>query len=167
MKTLTKLIFVLLLCSSCQSLKVAKFDSYSFEKTIELKMKTLALMDKSTERYSNNAIQTKILLLELQLHTDYEKSKAHNEITIELWKNLTNEESSYIISYFKLWKDKEKLTPEFIQEAKKQTNEAFDKIITLETKKEKDNGYTKTNFRHQKPSTPIVKGKSITSVPKN
>lgn len=137
MKTITKLFFLLLVCNSCQSIKMAKFDSYSFEKTIELKTKTLAVLDKSIENYSENAIRAKILLLELQVHYDYEKSKAHNELSAKQWENLINPESSLLIKYLMLWRTNEKLSPEFIQEAKKLINEAFDKIITLETKKEK------------------------------
>jgi hypothetical protein len=167
MQTITKLIFALLLCNSCQSLNVASFDPYSFEKTIELKNKTTQLLERSTETYANNSKVVESLLQELQTHYDYENSKANNHITIALWERMTNKETSFIRSYFGLWKTKEKLSTDFINEAIKQTNEAFDKIITLETKKEQNNGYSKTNFRHQKSFTTIIKREPITSVSKN
>lgn len=126
---------VLLLFTSCQSINVAGFDSYSFEKTTYLKNKTLKLIEKSNESFTKNSQEIDILFLELETQYDYEKLKPNNQFTIAIWERLTNKETSFLRNYFILWEKKEKLSSEFMNQAIKQTNEAFEKIIALETKK--------------------------------
>ncbi|WDO13779.1 hypothetical protein MH928_03540 [Flavobacterium sp. WW92] len=54
-----------------------------------------------------------------------------------MWKVLTDEEKNLLSGFFKRWKEKESLSPVFLQESKKQVLEALDLLIQYEIKKDK------------------------------
>lgn len=137
MKTILKCLSITLLLISCKSLNVSKFDTYSFEKTNELKVKTHKLITNSKNNFSNHSVEAENLLTELNTQYVYEKGRLNNTTSIEMWETLAHNESSIIKSYVKLWKSKEKMTPYMIEESTKQCDEAFDKIIQLESNKPK------------------------------
>ncbi|MCY1481855.1 hypothetical protein D9M68_153960 [compost metagenome] len=68
---------------------------------------------------------------------EYEKNKPDNEITFAMWKVLTDKEKNLLSGFFKHWKEKESLSPVFLQESKKQVLEALDLLIQYEIKKDK------------------------------
>lgn len=135
MKKIAKYLFVFALVVSCKSLNISKFDSYSFEKTNELKTKTHQLIVNSKDAFSTHTSDTENLLKELNTQYVYETSRTNNTNTIAMWETLSNSDSSLIKSYLDLWKKKEKMNPVMIEESIKQCDEAFDKIIKLESNK--------------------------------
>ena len=137
MKTILKFLSISLLLISCKSLNVSKFDSYSFEKTNELKAKTHQMIINSKDNFANHSTEAENLLTELNTQYVYEKGRLNNTTSIEMWEALSHNESSIVKSYIKLWKSKEKMTPYMIEESTKQCDEAFDKIIQLESNKPK------------------------------
>lgn len=139
MKTLkTKLIlFTLMAIASCQSIKTALFDHYSYQKTTAIKTEMLLLMDKSDFAYELQKENVAQLLLEIAKLKEYERNKPNNEITYEMWNLLTDTEKNLIGGYFKFWEEKQTLSPEFTQEAKIQITEALDVLIQYEIKKDK------------------------------
>lgn len=139
MKTLkTKLIlFTLMVMASCQSIKTALFDHYSYQKTTAIKTEMLLLMDKSDFAYELQKENVAQLLLEIAKLKEYERNKPNNEITYEMWNLLTDTEKNLIGGYFKFWEEKQTLSPEFTQEAKIQITEALDVLIQYEIKKDK------------------------------
>ncbi|MDI9309520.1 MAG: hypothetical protein QM535_04845 [Limnohabitans sp.] len=137
MKTILKFLSISLLLISCKSLNVSKFDSYSFEKTNELKAKTHQMIINSKDNFANHSTEAENLLTELNTQYVYEKGRLNNTTSIEMWEALSHNESSIVKSYIKLWKSKEKMTPYMIEESTKQCDEAFDKIILLESNKPK------------------------------
>ena len=139
MKTL-KITFILLTMvalTSCQSLKTAIFDQYSYQKTTELKVETLSVMGNATTMYKNQEEIVKKLLLDIEKLKEYEKNKPNNEITFAMWTIFTDKEKNLVGGFFKLWEEKQTLSPVFIEESKKQITEAFDLLIQYEIKKDK------------------------------
>ena len=139
MKTLkiNIIILTMVLVTSCQSLKTTIFDQYSYQKTTELKVETLSVMGNATTMYKNQEEIVKKLLLDIEKLKEYEKNKPNNEITFAMWTIFTDKEKNLVGGFFKLWEEKQTLSPVFIEESKKQITEAFDLLIQYEIKKDK------------------------------
>jgi len=140
MKKTTNLIaatLFLMAMISCESTRTAVFDQYSYQRTTELKVEASRLMDKATMPYASHAAETEALFLNIAKLMEYEKNKPDNEITFALWNVMTDEEKNLLAGFFKRWKEKETLSPAFLQESKKQVVEAMDLLIQYEIKKDK------------------------------
>ena len=139
MKTLkiNLVLLTMILLSSCQSLKTALFDQYSYQKTTELKVETLTIMESATATYKNQEETINKLLLDIEKLKEYEKNKPNNEITYAMWTIFTAKEKNLVGGFFKLWEEKQTLSPTFVEESKKQITEAFDLLIQYEIKKDK------------------------------
>lgn len=138
MKKSPFLIILMVVLSSCTATKTALFDHYSYQKATEIKVETSNLMDKSSTSYTDNKIAVEKLLLEVQKLVEYEKNKPNNEITFAMWTILNDKEKNLLAGFFSRWQEKEKLSPAFAIEAKKQTMEALDLLIQYEVKKDKE-----------------------------
>ncbi len=130
-------LFLTLAILSCNVTKTATFDHYSYQKTTELKVESLQLIDKGTTSYQENVQQINTLLLNIEKLKEYEKNKPDNEITFAMWKILSDEEMNLLGGFFKRWKDAGQLSPAFVSEAKKQVMDAMDLLIQYEIKKDK------------------------------
>lgn len=139
MKTLKTNIILLamVVLTSCQSLKTSIFDQYSYQKTTELKVETLSLMENASSQYENHKETVAKLLLDIEKLKEYEKNKPNNEITFTMWTIFTDKEKNLVGGFFKSWQEKQTLSPTFVEESKKQIEEAFDLLIQYEIKKDK------------------------------
>ena len=138
MKTV-KIYIVLLtmvLVTSCQSLKTAIFDQYSYQKTTELKVESLMLMENASLSYEDYKESVEKLLLDIEKLKEYEKNKPDNEITFTMWNIFSDKEKNLVAGFFKLWKEKQTLSTSFVEESKKQIETAFDLLIQYEIKKD-------------------------------
>jgi hypothetical protein len=142
MKTLQlKLVFLitfsLSLLISCTATKTALYDQYSYQKTTELRVEADAVMQNATTPYATHVAEVESLLLETAKITEYEKNKPNNEITYAMWKVLADKEKNLLAGFFKRWEQKEKFSPIFLEESKKQVLDAIDLLIQYESKKDK------------------------------
>ena len=141
MKTIRKNMMLFFFMSfaavSCESTRTAVFDQYSYQKMTELKVEASKLMDKATTPYAKNQQEAEAFFLQVEKLIEYEKNKPDNEITFAMWKLLTDEEKNLLSGFFKRWREKESLSPVFLQESKKQVMEAIDMLIQYEIKKDK------------------------------
>lgn len=126
-----------MLFNSCNTLKTAVYDQYSYQKSIEIKIEASHLMDKAVNEYSTNIAAIESLNLDIEKIVEYEKNKPNNEITYAMWKILSDKEKHLLSGFFVRWKEKGKMSPFFIKEAKGQVMEALDLLIQYEGKKDK------------------------------
>jgi hypothetical protein len=141
MKYLKHISIILLFSSllfSCNSLKTAIYDQYSYQKSIDIKVEASDVIDKATTSYSDNIEVIEHLNLEIQKIVEYEKNKPNNEITYAMWQLLSDKEKNLLSGFFKRWKEKGTLSQFFITEAKGQIMEAMDLLIQYEAKKDKE-----------------------------
>ena len=140
MKALKSLYLILIfpvVIFSCQSVKTALYDQYSYQQTTAIKVEASYIMDKATTPYSENKQIVEKLLLDIDKLVEYEKNKPNNEITFAMWKILTDKEKNLLAGFFKRWEEKGSLSPVFLQEGKKQVTDALDLLIQYEVKKDK------------------------------
>ena len=147
MKTLK--IYFILLCTvttitSCTSTS-SLYDHYTYTETIEIKLQTLSLMDKSDDAFSSHENEVIAVKNRLEKMLIYETGKGKNEITKKMWEVLNND-NKLVKSYLTLWEQKGSLNTAFIQEAKTQIEEAFNILIQYEEKKDTTTEKAVTNF---------------------
>lgn len=147
MKTLK--IYFIFLCtvttiSSCTSTS-SLYDHYTYTETIEIKLQTLSLMDKSDTAFSTHENEVIALKNDLEKMLIYETGKGKNEITQKMWEVLNND-NKLVLSYLTLWEQKGSLNTAFIEEAKPQIEEAFNILIQYEEKKDTNSESAVTNF---------------------
>lgn len=139
-------VFVTFLMVSCQSLKTAVYDQYSYQQAISLKVESDALIDKATNVFSDHEEAVTTLRLELKKLVEYEKNKPNNSISYAMLQLMANEDRSLLAGFLKRWKDEEQLSQTFTTEAKAQIMEAFDLIIKYEADKNKTNSSNILDF---------------------
>ncbi|WP_130734863.1 hypothetical protein [Flavobacterium sp. J27] len=130
-------LFFLLVLASCQAIKTAVYDQYSYQKTTELKVETLLVMDNATTSFEEHKEMVEKVLLDMEKLKEYEKNKPNNEITFSMWSIMTDSEKNLASGFFKRWQEKQILSPVFVSESKKQIEEAFNLLIEYEVKKDK------------------------------
>ncbi|WP_407557697.1 hypothetical protein [Winogradskyella sp. 4-2091] len=145
-KSFVGIAFVAMVLVSCQSLKTAVFDQYSYQQAISLKVEGLNLMDEAVNDFTQHAAEVKTLRLDLQKIMEYEKNKPDNEVSYAMWKSIANEERNLLAGFLKRWKEKNQLSQVFIDEAKIQVSESIDLIIKYEGQKNKTNETKILNF---------------------
>lgn len=94
------------LVTACASL----YDPITYSETINVKNLTLDVMDKSNEPYASHTTEVAQVEAKLVDRLKYEEAKKKNEVSTKMWK-LFNKEDKLVRSYFKLWKEKETLSP--------------------------------------------------------
>ena len=121
------------------------YDHYTYTETIETKLSTVTLMEKGTTPYSENLDEITDLKNQYKKMVIYENGKNANRITTEMWE-LMIDDKHLVGSYIKLWEDKETLNSLFIDEAIPQIEEAFDLMLSYESKKDKKSENALVNF---------------------
>lgn len=136
------LIYALLFCSvlvtSCNSIKTAIFDQYSYQQDVSLKIETKVLLQHATEDYAPYQAQVESLLVEMEKMEEYEKNKPDNDISFQMWQLMTDTDKNSVAGLFKRWKEKGQLSTTFNTEASQQIMEAFDALIQYEVSKDKE-----------------------------
>lgn len=137
LKIISSLLFLFTITTSCESIKTAMYDQYSYQQTTAIKVEALSVMNKATTPFSNNKEVVEKLLLDVDKLVEYEKNKPNNEITYAMWQILMNKEKNLLRGFFKRWEEKGSFTPVFLEESKKQVTDALDLLIQYEVKKDK------------------------------
>ena len=76
------------------------------------------------------------VILDLNKAYEYDKGRARNQITVTLWTKLLSPDDLFG-AFIRQWKSKGQLHPGYIEEKKKNVENAFDQIIQLEQGKQK------------------------------
>lgn len=136
-----------LFITSCNVFKTALYDQYSYEKVTSLKVESLHLMSEAEKPYAEFDEQVKQLVIEIEKLTEYEKNKPNNELSYGMLQLLKDPEKSLLGGFFKRWEEKNTLSKVFVDESKKQVEEAFDLLIKYESSKDKEeiSSYLNTN----------------------
>lgn len=134
---LSSLLFSVLL--SCNAVKTAVYDQYSYQQTISLKVESEVIIENATDNFSNHEAEVNDLVLELKKLVEYEKNKPNNEITYAMLKLMADQDKNLLAGFLKRWENEQQLSQVFTDEAKAQIMEAFDLIIKYEANKNKQN----------------------------
>lgn len=136
LNTFYLLSLLVLSLTSCEALKTAPYDQYSYQKTIEIKVDASRLMDKAVTPYEGHLEEIEALFIEVEKMMEYEKNKPNNEITYAMWQILSDDEKNLLAGFFKRWKEQGSFSAAFLTESKAQVMEAMDILIQYEGRKD-------------------------------
>lgn len=131
-------IFILtILCggifNACSS--IALYDHYAYTEAVSLKVDALAVMDEATQPAANHQASIDGIKRRLQKMYEYERGRPKNEISTRMWKTMSDPDRKLLAGFIVRWENNQTLGDGFIEEAKTLIAEAFDLIISLESKK--------------------------------
>ncbi len=114
---------------SCSAVKYAKDSQASNKRMQDL---TIEIVEKSSQPYTNNALQVTALKDSINSVITTEKSRGKwNLPTVNMW----NQMNAMITDFEHVWKAQNTFSPVFIDEYKQRVNKLFDYIINLEDNK--------------------------------
>ena len=113
----------------------ARFDGRALENAIDLKVESLAVMDRATEPYSNHVARVEDLKLGLEKAMEYARWIPNNEYTVAQWELLASPTNNLLGGFLVKWEAKSSLSPALVRGKKKQVVRAFDEMIRLESGK--------------------------------
>jgi hypothetical protein len=119
---------------------ISTYDQAAYAQAVNLKVDTLALMDKASESYAAHRTDISKLNIALTKGYEYDKNRPHNEITRQMWevllfKNAFDPRHGIWARFLEEWKAAGTLKPAEIANDKEDVGRAFDKIIQLESGK--------------------------------
>ena len=114
---------------------IALYNQKSYEYAVDLKVETLALIDKSTEPYTNHAQQVEALMIKIDKAYEYTKNIPKNSETAGQWEKISKRDGVLAGKYFKEWKKRGTVSSSLIPDLKKDIASAFDDVIALESAK--------------------------------
>jgi hypothetical protein len=116
---------------------IAPYDQAAYEHATSTKAEAVLLMDRASTPYSQNTQQIDAVILDLNKAYEYDKGRPRNQITVQLWTKLLSPNGNLLGGFIRYWKTRGELHPAYIEEKKKDIEDAFDQIIQLEQGKEK------------------------------
>jgi hypothetical protein len=116
---------------------ISTYDQAAYEKAVNAKVDTLALMDKATSDYADNQKDIDALNLELAKAYEYEKGRPQNIDTVKQWDILLDPNHNLFGGFMKEWKESGSLKSAYVADKKSQIGTAFDQITGLESGKNK------------------------------
>jgi hypothetical protein len=112
------------------------YDQQSVDNVESVRAKTLALMDKAVEPYSDHTDEVSQLLREIQSARSHAAEISGNKDCTDLWDILLDPKGGYVGEFIANWKDQGKMpSPELVAHEKQVTADFFDKIKAAELKK--------------------------------
>lgn len=135
MRTSKFALIAAVLCFLACTASISLHDHYAYTQATSLKVDSLKLMDRAVEDYSMHEDEVDDILTKIEKAHEYEKARPKNDETIKMWEILKDPDKDLLGGFFKMWKEKGKVSQFFIEEKKKQIVKAFDEIIELESAK--------------------------------
>lgn len=116
---------------------ISQFNETAYRQAVQLKVQSLALIDKATEPYEKYSEEADRLLQELNIAWEYAKGRPNNELSTRQWEIMLDPERNLMGGFLARWKSEGSLSPVFVREFHGITADAFDTIIGLESGKVK------------------------------
>lgn len=114
---------------SCSAVKYAEGSQASNKRMQDL---TIAMVEKSSQPYTNNALKVTALKDSINTVITSEKSRGKwNLPTVNMW----NQMNGMVTDFENAWKAQNTFSPVFIDEYKQRINKLYDYIINLEDNK--------------------------------
>lgn len=121
-------------CKVWDSITVtSRFSESAYQTAKSVKGKSLALIDKARGRaaYAGFAKDDTALMQQFDSAIAAEQKRPKNQPTVEQWRTT----KAQMRRFLDLWKKKEKLSPTYVGDEKKQAEKTFDKLLQTEQEK--------------------------------
>ncbi|MEX2347926.1 MAG: hypothetical protein WD511_01800 [Balneolaceae bacterium] len=128
------LLLIVFVLSGCAP-TISQFSETAYQQAVELKVQSLALVDKMDEPYAGHAEKAEALREDLHIALEYAKGRPDNELSARQWEILTDPERNLMGGLLARWVEEGTLSSFFVQEVRGVISDAFDTIIGLESGK--------------------------------
>lgn len=128
------LMLLVLSITACSS-SISLFDEQAYQQAVDLKVDALALMKQARQPYDAYEDQVKQLQKEMERAYEYAHGRPKNEVSARQWELMKDPNRHLLGGFLKRWRLQSRLSPVFIEEARKSIGRAFDTIIQLESGK--------------------------------
>jgi len=137
LKSLAALVIAALL-AGCAA--ITGYDPTSYKTATDLKVEALILIEKAQDPPAQHTAAIESLRMKLRQALEYEKGKGErNRVSKELWSTLVNPNGGLLGGFLKKWEtEKRSQSPAFLEGISKNVEDAFDRIIEMESHKVKD-----------------------------
>lgn len=112
------------------------FDPAAYQTAVQLKYETLALIDKSGQKYSAHQAEAEILMSKYQAAEAVAARTETNKPLAEAWKIISAPNTGSAGEYFATWKQRGTMRPAIRAEKKIQIGRQFDYVVCLEAAKQ-------------------------------
>jgi len=129
-------LFILSLVS-CSAL-IAPYNEVAYQNATNLKVESLAIMDKATGPYDDYQRVTGELMIKLKQAYEYSKGIPKNQFSAKQWEVMIDPDGGMIGGFIEKWKTSGRLNETFVIEAKGNVEKGFEEIIKLESAKIKN-----------------------------
>ena len=120
-----------LLLAGCATLAPPPFDPVAYQNDVQLKFETLALIDKSGDKFAAHQGEVQALLASYDRAVESAGKTESNLATAQAWQVIRGPNSAG--GYFQMWQQtKKSLSPRFRSEKRAQIARHFDYLICLE-----------------------------------
>lgn len=128
------LLLVAIVVSGCAP-SISQFNETAYQQAVQLKVQSLALLDKASEPYADHAEKAEALHQELHTAYEYARGRPHNEISTRQWKIMIDPKRNLMGGLLARWEEEDSLSPVFVRELRGVISDVFDTIIGLESGK--------------------------------
>lgn len=125
------LLFTIMGCGST----IALFDQYAYAQTISIKVDALHLMDSATEDYNLHKQEVQSVNIAIEKMIEYKKHQPKDTVNTHMWLLMNDSTGLLYGSFINRWKQKGRLHPAAVKDARKLISFNFDRIAELESKK--------------------------------
>ena len=125
---------ILISIAACGAL-IAPYNETAYQNATNLKVESLALMDKATEPYSEHQEEVDELMIKIDQAYEFSKGLPKNELSTAQWEIMKDPNGHMLGGFIEKWKESETLREIFVEEVKGQVSKGFDEIIKLESLK--------------------------------
>ncbi len=131
------IIFAYLALAGCGHY-IAPYNETAYQNATDLKVESLALMDKATEPYAENAQEVQALMIKVDQAYEFSKGIPKNDLATKQWKIMLDPKGNMLGGFIEQWKEQGQLNMVFVDEMKGQISQGYDQIIELESAKIKE-----------------------------
>lgn len=117
---------------------IAPYNETAYQNATDLKVESLALVDKSTEPYSDHVQDVQSLMIKIDQAYEFAKGLPKNGITTKQWEIIIDPNRNMLGGFIKKWEADGELREVFVKEFKTQVSQGFDQLIELESAKIKE-----------------------------
>ena len=130
---LAGLLLALFTLGSCKL--ITPYDPISYMNATNLKVDSLALLDRAADPASEHAVEIEETRINLLKAFEYERGKELNTLTAEQWRLMVSESDALMGEFIVRWKSEGPQTQALIDGTRKNVSKGFDEIIRLERRK--------------------------------
>lgn len=128
-------VFCVVLLLGCCAPIIADYSVDAYKNATSLKAETLALIDKSGEKFTAHKPEVDALTTKINAAYEFAAGLPNNQLSAQQWQLLRNPDGNLYGGFVNVWRKQNTVSAAYRAGKRKEISEAFDFIICLEVNK--------------------------------